>query len=175
MGKLSTRGYGQLRDFPGILAPSLFQKRDLLVSCLCETFFEVLATICLLFKSNMQGRRCLEMVIQRDKSLSFYKFDNLRGFQIKHQKLISETKSVRKILSETKKTEEYKHLDEKSSERVKNSIWFKITPLATSLLINLLYIPLLKIKIAIEMSRDGNSERQVTVIRQFQQFTGVRN
>ena len=29
MGKLSTRGYGQLRDFPGILAPGLFQKRDL--------------------------------------------------------------------------------------------------------------------------------------------------
>ena len=128
MGKLSTRGYGQLRDFPGILAPSLFQKRDLLVSSLCETFFEVLATICLLFKFNMQGRRCLEMVIQRDKSLSFDKFDNLRGFQIKHQKLISETKSVRKILSETNKTEEYKHLDEKSSERVKNSILVKITP-----------------------------------------------
>ena len=68
------------------------------------------------------------MVIQRDKSLAFDKFNNLRGFQIEHQKLISETKSVRKILSETKKTEEYKHLDEKSSDRVKNSILVEITP-----------------------------------------------
>ena len=57
-----------------------------------------------------------------ERQVTFDNFDNLRGFEIGYQKLNSQTKSVPKILQKPKKTKEYKHLDEKSSERVKNLI-----------------------------------------------------
>ena len=69
----------------------------------------------------------------RDKSLAFDKFNNLRGFQIKHQKLISETKTVPKILKKPKKTKEQNKLQKNKTEIGKNSFWFKITPLKTIL------------------------------------------
>ena len=74
------------------------------------------------------------------QSLSFDNFDNLRDFKIKHQKLISETKTVPKILKKPKKTKDQNKLQKKKTEIGKNSFWFKITPITTSLWILILQI-----------------------------------